>query len=769
MSGQRSGAAYRPVFVSAGDQADIRLERHYDSRWQAFGPCRVSSPGVAIDCCLSRTNPCRVPRAPACISHFHDRAQELCDRTPRVSKGPSMPEICYSLNMQSPRGLWALCSLFIVSALVSGQSTPHSGIDLKAIDTSVDPCQNFYRYACGNWMKNNPVPPQYSRCGRFNELQDHNQEILRQILEDSVQHQDRSPIDQKIGAFYSTCMNEEAVDKAGDTPVVPGIERIRALKQKADLAAEVARLHNQDVSVFFRFASTPDPDDARMTIADIDQGGLGLPDRSYYLQPKDEQTRRRYAEHVTTILSLAGYSSADASTAANKILALETALAKASLDRTARRDPHLTHHKMTVEQLQALSPDFDVKQYCTDRGAPSFTSLNVSVPDFFKSLNQELSSTSLDDLKNYMIWHYVSAYAPQLSKPFVEANFDFYDRYLTGAKELQPRWKRCVQLTDRNLGEALGQKYVERAFAGQSKEKTQQLVNIIEKEMEVDIDSLTWMTSATKQQAIAKLKGVTNKIGYPEKWRDYSSVNVSADNLVADVRNAREFETRRNLNKIGKPVDRKEFGMTPPTVNAYYNPLQNNINFPAGILQPPFYSNNIDDAVNYGAIGAVVGHELTHGFDDEGRQFDAQGNLRDWWKPEDARRFEERTDCLVKEYSSFSVEDSVHVNGKLTLGENTADNGGIRLALMAFLAALANKPKSDIDGFTPEQRFFLGYGQIWCENVSPELARMLANVDPHSPPRYRVNGVLSNMPEFQKAFGCAAGQPMVRRPACRVW
>ena len=673
--------------------------------------------------------------------------------------------------MQSPRGLWALCALFAVSGLAFGQSTPHSGIDLEAIDKSVDPCQNFYQYACGNWIKNNPVPPQYSRWGRFDELRNHNQEILRQILEDSAQHQDHSPIDQKIGAFYGACMDEQAVNKAGDTPVVPGIERIRALKRKADLAAEAARLHNQGVSAFFRFASTPDPDDARMTIADVDQDGLGLPDRSYYLQPKDEATRRRYVEHVTTILSLAGYSSADASMAANKILALETALAKASLDRTARRDPHLTHHKMTVEQLQTLAPDFDFKQYFTDRGSPAFTSLNVSVPDFFKSLNQELSSTSLDDLKNYMIWHYVSAYAPQLSKPFVDANFDFYDHYLTGAKELQPRWKRCVQLTDRSLGEALGQKYVERAFAGQSKEKTQQLVNIIEKEMEVDIDSLTWMTSATKQQAIEKLKGVTNKIGYPERWRDYSSVNVSADNLIADVRNAREFETHRNLNKIGKAVDRKEFGMTPPTVNAYYNPLQNNINFPAGILQPPFYQNTADMAVNLGGIGAVIGHELTHGFDDEGRQFDADGNLRDWWTQQDAAEFKKRVDCIANEYSRFSPVEGVNLNGRLTLGENGADNAGVRLAYMALLGGLENGTvdRQKLDGYTPEQRLFLGYAQIWCQNERPEALRNSVRTDPHSPGEFRVIGVVQNSPEFAKAFGCSAGQPMVAANGCRVW
>jgi putative endopeptidase len=658
-----------------------------------------------------------------------------------------------------------------LAVMAWGQRPPASGVNLKAIDKSVDPCQNFYLYACGSWMKANPIPPEYSRWGRFDELGDRNEKILRDILEDSAKHPGRSPVDQKIGAFYSSCMNEAAIDKAGDSPLKPGLERIQALKSKSELPSEVARLHAQDVNVFFSFGSSPDADNSKMAIADVDQGGLGLPDRSYYLDAKDEETRTKYREHVARMFELAGDSPADAAAKAKAVLTIETGLATAALDRVSRRNPRLTHHKMSLADFVALNPNFDFNRYFADSRTPKFDSLNVSVPDFFKSLDKSLSSTSLEDVKSYLTWHYISAYAAFLSKPFVDENFDFYQRYLAGTKELAPRWKRCARNTDTALGDALGQKYVERAFAGHSKQKTQELVTIIEKKMAADIDSLPWMSAATKQQALLKLKGVTNKIGYPEKWKDYSSVHVTDNNLVANVAGAREYENRRDQSKIGEPVDRAEFHMTPPTVNAYYSPLENNINFPAGILQPPFYRSGADMAVNFGGIGAVIGHELTHGFDDQGRQFDADGNLRDWWTKQDNEEFKKRVDCIANEYSQFSPVEGVKLNGRLTLGENGADNAGIRLAFMALLGGLEDGSiaKEKLDGYTAEQRFFLGYAQVWCQNQRPESLRNSVRTNPHSPGEFRVNGVVQNAPEFGSAFGCSAGQPMVSANACRVW
>ena len=657
-------------------------------------------------------------------------------------------------------------------AFAAAQSPPPpSGVDLKAIDKTVDPCQDFFHYACGNWIKANPIPARYPRWSRFDELKDRDQEILRQILEDSAKNQGRSAIDQKIGAFYQACMDEAAIEKAGYDPIKPGLARIAGLKDKVQLAGELAWLHDSGVTAFFRFAAVPDLDKSTVDAADIAQGGLGLPDKSYYLDAKDQALRSKYIGHVSRMLQLIGTPKADAERQANDILRIETALAKASLDRVARRNPNNIRHKMTVDQLQALTPDFDYKAYFKDRSVPAFDNLNVEEPDFFRTLNITLQSAGIEELKNYLTWHYVSSNATLLSKAFVNENFNFYGRTLTGAQELEPRWQRCTTSVDENLGEALGQKYVERAFGSGAKEKTHQLVEAIEKQMAADIDSLPWMSNATKQQALAKLKGVTNKIGYPDRWRDYSSVVVKAGDPVGNEERGREFEIRRELAKIGKPVDRSEFHMSPPTVNAYYSPQENNINFPAGILQPPFYNNNADMAVSYGGIGAVIGHELTHGFDDAGRRFDADGNLRDWWTQQDAAEFNKRADCLANEYSAFSPVAGSNVDGRLTLGENGADNAGIRLAYMALLGALENGSvsKDKLDGYTPQQRFFLGFAQAFCGNERPEFVRNMVRTNPHSPSQFRVIGTVQNQPEFAQAFGCSAGQPMVSANGCRVW
>ncbi len=640
------------------------------------------------------------------------------------------------------------------------------------MDKMVDPCVDFYQYACGGWMAANPIPADESRWGTFDQLQDRNRAILRGILEKaSLDDPKRSAVEQKIGDFYASCMDESTIDKLGTKPLEPELKRIDAIQSKSQIVDELARLHLLGAVALFNFYATPDAKNSTQMIADADQGGLGLPDRDYYLKTdaKSVKLRDQYVAHVQKMLQLAGEPPAQAAADAQAILHIETDLAKGSLDRVARRDPNLTYHKMSLQQLAALSPAIDWPKFFSRLGTPAFMDLNVSVPDFFKSLNAVLDNTSLADLKVYLRWHLLHAEAPLLSKPFLDENFHYFGQILTGATELEPRWKRCVEATDDDLGFALGQKYVEQTFPPEAKARVLGMVQEIEKMLGQDIQSLDWMTPATKQQALVKLGEVTNKIGYPDKWRDYSSVKIVRGQAVENDQRASEFEERRTLGKIGKPVDRGEWNMTPPTVNAYYSPLQNNINFPAGILQPPFFDIHMDAAVNYGAIGSVMGHELTHGFDDQGRQFDGQGNLRNWWTKEDAGEFEKRAECFIKEYSAFTPLDDVHLNGKLTLGENTADNGGVHLSFMALMKSLDGKPRPKVDGFTPQQRFFLGYSQVWCQNVRPEAARMRAQIDPHSDGRDRVNGVLGNMPEFRQAFACHAGQPMVHAPSCRVW
>lgn len=649
---------------------------------------------------------------------------------------------------------------------------PIPGFDVNALDRSVNPCVNFYQYACGTWLANNPIPPEYSRWGRFDELAERNREILRQILEqNTAPNPKRSAVEQKIGDYYAACMDEPAINKAGIAPLEPELKRIAAISNQTEFADELARLQSKGVGALFDFGSGPDFKNSSQVIAEADQGGLGLPDRDYYLKtdPKSVQLRTQYVAHVQKMFALLGEPPATAQSHANTVMEIETALAKGSMDRVARRDPQNVYHDMTVQELKSLSPAFAWPRYLAGIPAPRFQKLNVAAPTFFREMDTLLKTQGLDKWKTYLTWHLVHSQAGMLPSAFVDENFNFYGKILTGAKQLRPRWKRCVAYTDAQLGEALGQVYVDRTFGVEGKQRTLKMVKAIEAAMGDDVNRLPWMTKPTKDQALAKLNAIENKIGFPDKWRDYSSVKIVRTDALGNAERADAFEFRRQLQKIGKPVDRSEWEMSPPTVNAYYDPQLNTINFPAGILQPPFYDNHIDDAVNYGAIGAVIGHELTHGFDDQGRHFDAKGNLRDWWTPQDAQEFVKRAECFVNEYSKFTVDNGVHLNGKLTLGENTADNGGLRLAFMALMDALAGKTVRPIDGFTPEQRFFLGWGQIWCQNQTEEQARLGATIDPHSPGKYRVNGVVQNMPQFQSAFGCTVGQPMVSPNACRVW
>lgn len=646
------------------------------------------------------------------------------------------------------------------------------GFDLSAMDPATLACDNFYRYACGNWLKNNPIPPDRSRWGRFNELEERNLAILRDILEKSSKdNPGRTPIEQKIGDYYASCMDESAIDRKGTAPLQPELNRIAGIANLSALSDEVARLHALGVNALFNFSSGQDAKDSTQVIGQADQGGLGLPDRDYYFKDdaKSVETRKQYVEHVQKMFELLGRSPGKAAGYAQAVMKIETALAKGALDRVSRRDPVKVYHKMTVRELRSINDSFAWPKYFADVGVPPLGSLNVAEPEFFKQMQTLLSSTSLDDWKTYLTWRLVHAEGPLLPTAFVNENFNFYGRILTGAKELRPRWKRCVSFADNELGEALGRKYVEKTFGTEGKQRTLRMVRALETALGQDIQNLTWMTPATKQKAMEKLHAIANKIGYPERWRDYSTVKIVRGDALGNSTRASTFEFHRQLAKIGKPVDRTEWQMTPPTVNAYYDPQMNNINFPAGILQPPFYDNRLDDAVNFGGVGAVIGHELTHGFDDEGRQFDPQGNLRDWWTGQDAKEFEKRASCIADEYSGFIAVDDVHLNGKLTLGENTADNGGVRIAYMALMNTLSGKTAPKIDGFTPAQRLFLGWGQIWCENNTPEISRLMAQTNPHSPGEYRVNGVLRNMPEFSQAFGCTLGQKMAPKDACRVW
>ena len=671
-----------------------------------------------------------------------------------------------------------LSALLLSAAVCFAQATAQAetGFSIGNLDKTADPCVDFYQYACGNWLKKTQIPADQPEWVSFTELYERNLVTERNILEKaSAGGPNRGPIDQKIGDYYGACMDEKAADAKGLGPLKPELERVAAVKDKGALIDAIAHAHLVGPNPLFNFYTAPDLHNADLVIAYIDQGGLTLPDRNYYIKeddPKMVEMRKRLVEYATQMFTLAGQSARQAADSAQTIFEIETALAKASMDRTLRRDPKNRDHKMTRDAAISLAPDFYLARYFTDMATPSFSELNVSNPEFFKQVNGVVESEPLDRLKTYVEWHMLNAAAPWLSKLFVDTNFRF-QQALTGQAEIQARWKRCVDATDGALGEALGQRYVEETFGPEGKQRMLKMVDELEKALDEDIRQLPWMSEATKKQAKLKLVAIRNKIGYPDVWRDYSKLSIQPGDLVGNFLRANEFESRRQIAKIGKPLDRKEWGMTPPTVNAYYSGARNEIVFPAGILEPPFFDKKMDDAVNFGGIGLVIGHELTHGFDDQGRKFDPQGNLRDWWTDQDGKEFEKRASCVADEYGNFVAVDELKLNGKLTLGENTADNGGARIALMALLNTIAQdksgKAADKIDGYTPEQRFFLGFGRVWCEKRRPEYSRMLVNVDPHSPGRYRVNGVVENMPEFQKAWGCKAGQPMVRENACRVW
>jgi endothelin-converting enzyme/putative endopeptidase len=674
--------------------------------------------------------------------------------------------------------LWPALSLIFLIPL-SAQNTPapeQPVLDLSSMDKTVDPCVDFYTYSCGGWMKNNPIPPDQSSWGAYGKLQDENLAQLRTILEQAAKATAQTDaITKKIGDYYAACMDEATIEKLGAAPLAPELKRIAALQSKESLAEYLATTQYPTAiygsGSLFSFRSSQDAKNSSEVIAEADQGGLGLPDRDYYLKddPKSQELRKAYLAHVQKMFGLLGDKPELAAAEAVTVLRIEIELAKGHLTRVERRDPQRLYHRMGVQELAKLSPDFNWKTYIAKTGLGAVESLNIVVPDFFSTMSATIKKESLPDWKTYLRWHAAHNAATNLSSAFDKENFNFYGKTLRGQEQLPPRWKRCTNDVDSDLGEALGQAYVAKYFSPEAKLAAVKMVKEIEAAMQSEIQALPWMGAATRQQALTKLQSIANKVGYPDKWRDYSALEIARGDEMGNTERAAWFEFRRQLGKIGKPVDRGEWTMTPPTVNAYYDPQKNDINFPAGILQPPLFSAKSDAAPNYGNTGGTMGHELTHAFDDEGSQFDEKGNLRNWWTEADRKAFEQRAQCVVDQYSAYTIIDDIKINGKLTNGEDLADLGGTLLAYLAWKEDTKNQKLDPIDDLTPAQRFFVGYGQSWCTNDRDENKRLRATVDPHSPEKYRANGVVSNMPEFREAFHCKPGQPMVRESVCRVW
>jgi endothelin-converting enzyme/putative endopeptidase len=647
-------------------------------------------------------------------------------------------------------------------------------LDVAAMDRSANACVDFYQYACGGWMARNPIPSDHASWSVYGKLSQDNQQYLWGIL-DNLSHATagRSANQQKIGDYFASCTDEAAIARLGSSPLTSTLARIDELKSVAELPALLARLHLQsgDEGYLFGFGSNQDFADSEHVIAFAAAGGLGMPDRDYYTDGDSHalELRRHYSEHVARTFVLLGELPALARQHAATVLRLETALAQASLTRVELRDPYKIFHKMELAALERLTPHFDWTRYLAALDLKDTVTLNVTEPEFYRALDGLLAAASLDDLKIYLRWHAAHAAAPYLSRAFEDERFAFFDQTLRGVPLQPPRWKRCVRQVDALLGEALGQEFVARTFAPALKDATLNMTRQIEQSMRRDIEDLTWMSARTKRQALAKLDAIVNKIGYPDHWRDYSGVVIERGDYFGNAQRATEFESRRQLAKIGKPLDRSEWQITPQTVDAYFDPQMNDINFPAGVLQPPLYDSTLDAAPNYGDTGGTIGHELTHAFDDEGRQFDAAGNLKDWWTGADAKQFADRTRCIVDQYAKYVVVDDIHINSRLTLGEDVADLGGLILAHMAWRAQSAGQALQTRDDLSPEQRFFVGYAQWACVNDRPQELRLRAKTDPHSPGRYRVNGVVVNMPQFAQAFACPAAAPMVKKDPCRVW
>ncbi|MDQ1558020.1 MAG: putative endopeptidase [Pyrinomonadaceae bacterium] len=668
--------------------------------------------------------------------------------------------------------LASLFTIFLTAQMVAAQTA----INLGAVDRNVAPCQDFYQYAVGGWLAANPIPASFSSWGTDSVLAEKNRDVLHEILEAASKNTKaaRGSSEQKVGDFYASCMAEEKIEAEGLKPLAAELARIAALKDKRQLPALIAHLHDIGVNALFISDSKQDAKNSAEVIFEVWQGGLGLPEGEYYTKDDDEKKhiREEYLKHVARMFALSGADAATSTANAQTVFNFEKRLAESWMPRVDRRDPDNVYHRQTRAQLQASAPNFDWSTYFKTIGLTRPTDINVGQPKYFERANQQLAAASLDEWKTYLRWRVLDDFASTLPRAFVEADFNFYQKTLRGTTEQLPRWKRCVAATDGALGEALGEVYVKRVFPPAAKARALELVSNLTSALRDDLSALAWMSDATRKQAAAKLDTFIRKIGYPDRWRDYSALTVERRSYAANRMHASAFENRRDLRKVGAPVDKAEWLMTVPQVNAYYNAATNEIAFPAGILQAPFFDPKFDDAVNYGAIGSVIGHELTHGFDDQGRRYDAQGNLKDWWTEEDAKNFKERAQCIIDQFNGFEVEKGLTHNGQLVAGESIADLGGLVIAYAAWQKSLEGKPRpASLDGFTPEQRFFIGYAYSWATNIRPEQARLIVQTDPHPLPKFRVNGPLANFPVFARAFGCKAGDPMLRegKDLCQIW